>query len=95
MKKIVLLILLSFSIGVNAQVKDLGGPISWRMKSAVSSVSPISLPSFDLVQYIEEDAINDITKDTTIRKFEYLKSPLFLVSTKKTNFHGTFQKKQK
>ena len=28
---------------------------------------------------------------TTIRKFKNLKSPLFLVSTKKTNIHGTLQ----
>jgi hypothetical protein len=67
MKKILLLLSLIFSITLVAQVKKMGGPISWKVKSNVSDISPINLPSFDLQAYIAEDAVNDMTKDTPWR----------------------------
>jgi lysyl endopeptidase len=62
MKKLALFSLLFFSFSLGAQVKNLGGPITWKMKSVVPSIAPINLPSFDLAQYQAEDAINDETK---------------------------------
>lgn len=67
MKKIVLLVILGFSLTLTAQVKNLGEPISWNLKNDFSLIEPINLPSFDLEKYQEEDAINDITKDTPWR----------------------------
>lgn len=67
MKKILLFVSLVFSLSLVAQVKNLGGPNSWKMKSNVSDISPINLPSFNLQAYIAEDAVNDITKDTPWR----------------------------
>ena len=67
MKKIVLLFTLLFSLSIVAQVKDLGGPKTWRGKSVTSEITPINLPAFNLQSYIDEDAINDVTKDTPWR----------------------------
>lgn len=67
MKRILLFASLIFSSTLIAQVKNLGGPVSWKMKTEVSSVDPINLPSFDLQEYMEEDSINDLTKETPWR----------------------------
>lgn len=67
MRRVILFATLVFSMTLTAQVKNLGGPTSWKMKSTVPTVSPINLPSFDLQAYIEEDAINDVTKETPWR----------------------------
>jgi hypothetical protein len=62
MKKLAFFTALFFTFSIVAQVKNLGGPITWKMKSAVPTITPVNLPSFDLAQYQAEDAINDETK---------------------------------
>lgn len=64
------LFLIGFSlinITVHAQVKDLGNPISWKNKLEITSVPSISLPQVDLTRTLQEDAINDVTKNAPWR----------------------------
>lgn len=69
MRKIVLLSgLLFLSFGSNAQVKDLGGPLSWQLKITLDKDLPFAvMPSFDLAAIQAEDVIRDAAKDAPWR----------------------------
>ena len=56
-----LLCLLSTSIFVSAQVKDLGGPISLKM-NMMNPIDYVQMPAFDLKSLQREDSINDSQK---------------------------------
>lgn len=65
MKKTLLAACVMFlTMGAFAQVKDLGGPISWRGKLPAHIVIPKhTMPGFDMEAKRIEDSINDLTKD--------------------------------
>lgn len=69
MKKIVFLSAFLFlSGGMMAQVKNLGGPLSWRLKMGFNKQLPFeTMPSFDLAAVRAEDAIRDAAKDSPWR----------------------------
>jgi hypothetical protein len=70
--------------------------ISNGLRSATGNLNHLGInraPSKSTISYQNKNRNWEIFRDyyTTIRKFKNLKSPLFLVSTKKTNIHGTLQ----
>ena len=55
-----------FNITTHAQTKDVGHPISWKNKLAKSTPA-FTLPNVDLSRNLQEDAINDVTKNAPWR----------------------------
>jgi PKD repeat protein len=60
---VILTFLLTCSFGVSAQVKNLGKPKSWLLKTDQTEVSAITMPNFDASIYKSQDSINDLEKN--------------------------------
>ena len=59
LKKLLCVLVLSFSISVFAQVTNEGLPESWKMEEQKTSLKPITLPILDIQKIKSEDDIND------------------------------------
>ena len=67
MQKLLLFILLIYSVIISAQVTNEGEPASWNLTNTKAIFTPITLPQLDLKQLRTEDLKSNKTKTKPYR----------------------------